>query len=138
MKLTARVIRILNASSLILNVGEQDGAERGMRFAIFTPSEEIVDPETGEPLGTLRSRKATVELRSVYPRFSVAFAPSQVRRVGSDPLSTLTGRTERVQGTFPVAPEEVDPLPTGSEVRVGDVAEMVESSSRTTPPAPTS
>lgn len=127
MKLSARVIRILDNTSLILNVGEEAGVQRGMRFGIYTPPDEIVDPETGERLGTLRTRKAIVEVRTVYPRFALASAPMRSRRVSPDPLAAFTGRTEQVQETFPVSPTELHPLPTGNEVHVGDVAELQES-----------
>ena len=46
-----RVIRIFDRRSLVLNVGTADGVSSGMRFGIWTPREEIVDPETFDTWG---------------------------------------------------------------------------------------
>src|SRR4051812_13058310 len=71
----ARVIRIVDNKRIILNVGTDDGVARGDQFAIYTPVERIVDPQTGEELGGYRHRKATIEADFVASRYTIATPP---------------------------------------------------------------
>jgi hypothetical protein len=105
---------------LLLNVGTNDGVERKMRFQIFTPSEEIVDPETGEVLGSYSRRKTTVEADQVFERFTIASRPYIYERSPRD-LGIL-GAGEQVWPDLPVSKAEIQPLPTGTRVRIGDRA----------------
>src|SRR5688500_13149048 len=109
-----RVIRILDDRNLVLNVGEQQKVTHGMRFGIYTPADEIVDPETKAILGRYRTRKALVEARVVYPRFSIVSAPL---RAGTTFDRAL--RAMRSYEPLPVATEDIQPLPTGAEIRIG-------------------
>jgi hypothetical protein len=114
-----RVIRIIDERTLVLNVGERDGVEGGMRFTIVTPPTEIVDPETKEHLGDYRQRKATVVARSVYERFTI-----------TRPDVLGLGSFARVFGTateqkLPIDRSYIEPMPTGSQIIVGDRAEEV-------------
>lgn len=133
-----RIIRILDRSTVVINLGEIDGVKSGTRFGIFTPEDRIVDPEKNEDLGTYRRRKATVEARSVHPRFTVASPPRATRIVeppavarqrglaGSSALLGALGgttRQEAYQPQLPVSPEEIEPLPTGDSIQVGDLVE---------------
>jgi len=125
-----RVIRILDTTTLIVNAGTNDGIEAGTRFGIYTPVEDVVDPETEEVLGRYRRRKAVVVATSVYPRFTVASAPTTRRRVTETSGGLLNfgiggtrNRTEVVQEDLPVAEFEVKPLPTGMDIHIGDHVE---------------
>lgn len=80
--LRGRVAQILNERELVINVGEQDGAEEGMRFAVLAGSPvQIPDPETGEPLGWLDREKVRVEAIRVMERMSVCIT-YETRLVG--------------------------------------------------------
>lgn len=87
-----KVARILNARELALNVGAQAGVKTGMRFYVLDPrGENIMDPDTGEDLGSLGHPKITVEVSHVEPRVSVArtFRTRRVNR-GGDASFALT------------------------------------------------
>lgn len=118
----ARVIRIISAKQLILNVGSDDGVSKPMKFAIFSPTIAIIDPDTGEQLGTYRDQKVAVEVDRVFERFTIASRPIQYDDEG------FYGDDDEPPGTWPDLPVEhvdIDPLPTGATVRVGDDAEQV-------------
>jgi hypothetical protein len=124
--IVGRVIRILDKQTLVLSVGSEHGVENGMQFNIYSPSEQIIDPETGEDLGGYRQRKATVVARTPYPKFTIAVTPMRSRRVPpEDPLSRFAGRTEQVQEQLQVRDNEIEPIASGSGVGVGDQAEEV-------------
>jgi hypothetical protein len=69
----AKVAKILTERELVLNRGTDSGIEIGMRFAIQNMNgQNIVDPETGEDLGSLDFSKTIVKIIDVYPKMSVA------------------------------------------------------------------
>jgi hypothetical protein len=124
-----RVIRILDDRRVVLNVGLDDGVERGMRFGIYTPQDEIVDPESGENLGSYRERKATAIAQVVAQRFTILQPPP---RGGNWLLESfksgrpgIPAQPERDDPRFPVEPYSVQPLPTGSTIKIGDAAEEI-------------
>jgi hypothetical protein len=130
--ITGRVIRLFDETRVAVNVGSNDGVEPGAAFGIFTPTDEIVDPETGEVLGGYRRRKAVVTAEEVYPRFTIAAPPQKRIRVQEPTRGTALGsllgggsrsRWQLVPGELDIEPGEAQQLPTGMTVRVGDHVE---------------
>jgi hypothetical protein len=117
----ARVIRIIDESRLILNVGTQDGIQRGDEFGIYTPTVEIVDPESGENLGRYRERKTTVRANFVADRYTIASPPPKYSGFTMFRLSSPNVEPRQL----PVDKTQIDPLPTTSLVRVGDTASLL-------------
>ena len=72
-RIEARVARILSARELVLNKGSDDDVNVGMRFAILnSKGTDIVDPESGEVLGSVEVEKTLVKVVRIYDRLSVA------------------------------------------------------------------
>lgn len=71
---TGRVVRILDETWLLANVGLEHGVATGDVFAVFAPGEEVTDPETGESLGRLELVKARVQAVHVQAKL-VQLAP---------------------------------------------------------------
>ena len=68
-----KVARILNSRQLVLNIGRNKNVGKGMIFKIVDDSgEDIVDPESGEELGSIYITKILVEITSVDEKLSVA------------------------------------------------------------------
>ena len=68
-----KIARILNAREVAINVGEEQGVERGMLFDILSlKGLGITDPDTGEELGSIELAKARVKIARVYSKISVA------------------------------------------------------------------
>ena len=55
----AKVAAVLDPSTVVLNRGSERGVRLGQRFLIYTVGGEIVDPDTGEPLGHLEVVRGT-------------------------------------------------------------------------------
>src|SRR4051812_6821678 len=52
--ITGFVARVLNSRELVINRGSEHGVELDMHFEVLAPEgEDITDPETGEPLGSI-------------------------------------------------------------------------------------
>lgn len=68
-----RVAQILNERELVINRGSCDGVALGMKFAVLDPrGQDIKDPDTGDPLGSLHRPKVEVQVTRVEERLAVA------------------------------------------------------------------
>ena len=67
-----KVAGILNSRELVINRGASDGVKDGMRFEVIDDSYEILDPDTGEALGTIKKVKLRVKVSDIQPRLSIA------------------------------------------------------------------
>jgi hypothetical protein len=132
--ISGRIIRIFDNQRVVMNLGAEHGVEEGMEFGIFTPEDLIIDPQTGEELGAYRRRKAIVVAREVFPTFAVASPPPRRERI-EDPGETIQGRIgigallgsraryRTVPGHLQVEAGDLQPLPTGVAVSLGDIVE---------------
>jgi hypothetical protein len=83
------VARILNEREIVINRGSNHGVKVGMQFAVLDPDfEELVDPETGDPLGEIDVPKAFLKTTRVAANFSVA-STFRTFTVGGGPLRSL-------------------------------------------------
>ena len=60
-QIAGKVAAIIDDTTLVLNIGADHGVVEGMAFAIFASHGEIVDPDSGESLGSWEMVKARVE-----------------------------------------------------------------------------
>ena len=67
-----RIIRIVDLSTVLVNLGRADGILPDTVFRILSESEEIIDPVTEEVLGNILVVKARLKSRQVYDRFTIA------------------------------------------------------------------
>ena len=67
-----KIAKILNTRELVINRGTDDGVKDGMRFEVIDDFDEILDPDTQEPLGAIKRVKIRVKVSYVQPRFSIA------------------------------------------------------------------
>ena len=87
-----KVAAIIDDTTLVLNVGLEDGVKEGMFFSIFALHGEIKDPDSGEALGNWEMVKARVIATHVQPRLCTVRAPMRVEApmIGDTrPLSTM-------------------------------------------------
>ena len=71
-KIRGKVARVLDSRMVAINVGARQGVKVGMKFSIMDAEHgEIIDPDSGEPLGSLLRRKAQVKITVVSALFSV-------------------------------------------------------------------
>ena len=87
-----KVAAIIDDTTLVLNVGSEQGVQEGMAFAIFALHGEIEDPDSGESLGRWEVVKARVLATHVQARLCTVRSPvvGEVPVVGDTrPLSTM-------------------------------------------------
>lgn len=122
---SGRVVRIFDDETLVVNLGSDDGVEKGATMSIYAPPVEITDPATGDELGAYHHPKGNVKVGSVHKKFCIA-GPFPIRRPVSKPAAPANlfqqfqteYRTER--GHLNIDEGDVDPFPSGSAIRVGD------------------
>lgn len=66
----AKVVSVLNDEKVVINRGVDHSVRKGQRFIIYASGGEIVDPDTGENLGTLEILKGEGEVEHVQQRMS--------------------------------------------------------------------
>lgn len=104
-----KIAKIISTTELVINAGLNQNINVGDKFQIIDKvgSEPVIDPDTGESLGTLDIIKGTVEVTSVYPNMSIvqseqttkspftqiAINPYQVREDLNVDKSQITGGT---------------------------------------------
>jgi len=71
-----RVIKV-SEGSIITNMGERNGISAGDTFTVFSPGEDILDPVTGENLGSEKTKVGTIEIVSVQEKFSKAVSKTE-------------------------------------------------------------
>lgn len=72
-RIEAVVAQILTERELALNKGKQDGVEIGMRFVVLNRrGRDILDPVTGQSLGSVELEKAIVKVVRVYDKLAIA------------------------------------------------------------------
>jgi len=67
-----KVARILDTRHLALNIGSSSGVRLGMYFDVLDPKgEDILDPDTGEVLGSVDRPKVRIIITKVEERLAV-------------------------------------------------------------------
>lgn len=137
-----KVARILSDEEVVLNVGSEDGVKAGMEFVIFSGSDHIIDPETGEDLGAIEIVKGRVGVYHVQDKISLArtltyqvrwpslleayeAAARQIGHIGSISLPLVESRIETRRRKLKVPEDQVSPLAEDLIVRVGDKVRSV-------------
>lgn len=102
-QIRGKVAQVLNSRELALNVGTDHGVRVGMLFDVLDPKgEDIVDPDTGDVLGSLARPKVRIKVISVQPKLAVASTYKKERiniggvGIGSAGLAQLLSPPEYV------------------------------------------
>ena len=121
--ITGNVARIISEKEIVLNVGKTDGVKEGMEFVIYSESEKIFDPETGEDLGSLEIIKGRVTVYHVQEKLSRA--KTSTYQSGSAYASidyfqaAISGSVTRYS-LLEVKDEDKKPIKEDKVVRIGD------------------
>lgn len=75
-------MKVINAqgNEVWINRGQDGGLKVGDTLTVFAPGVELIDPDTGENLGSAESRVGTITVTRVNPKFTIA----EVKRIAPD------------------------------------------------------
>ena len=70
--LEGKVAAVLNERELVINIGDKNGVEIGMKFKVLTEKPaKILDPDTKDELGMVDREKVRVEVVEIQKKLSV-------------------------------------------------------------------
>ena len=87
-----KVIKIISDKRIVINAGKNEVQIGDILRVIEKNSEEIVDPDTNEVLGTLDYIKATITVEYVYEHMSICKNYETKTVNALDPFETLRQR----------------------------------------------
>ncbi len=117
-----KVAKIISSKQIVVNAGLDDGLKKGDKLEIIDKfgDSPVIDPDTGENLGTLDLPKGFVTVTRVYPRMAIAESPKEP----GIPLSLNSAIFPLTQKDLNVDPEQITggfPEPSGTKIKVGDI-----------------
>jgi len=71
MNIEGKVADTPDEYTVVVNIGSEDGVKETHRYVIYSESEPIVDPETGEELGSIEYKVAEVKPTQIHESHSV-------------------------------------------------------------------
>jgi len=130
-KIRGRIIRILDRSTVIINLGRGEHIADDSIFNILGEPEAVIDPFTEEMLGHVSVVKSKLKASQVYERFTIATtkwttAHFTLPASMTEAFSGFVQTTVVDEGELLVDPKDVQPWKAKSEtpVRVGDYVEV--------------
>ena len=131
-QIEGKVAAIIDDTTLVLNIGSEQGVAEGTAFAIFATHGQIADPDSGELLGLWEMVKAQVVVTHVQPRICTVRAPvvDEVQMVGDTrPLSSMmvehsvtSAKAEEEWKRLQVRGSDISGRPQSQPIAVGDGA----------------
>jgi len=131
--ITGKVAKIVDESTVVINVGSKDGVKEAMRFLIVAEGDEVKDPDSGEVLGKWEIVKGRVVVSHAQERLAVCVAEPEEGKEGEKPRTLSAAMVEvsmpRAQGgvrsKLNVRPSEVSGGPSVGPIVVGDKVRAV-------------
>ncbi|HIC68503.1 MAG TPA: hypothetical protein EYO90_03115 [Candidatus Latescibacteria bacterium] len=128
-----KVAAVVDGTTLVLNVGGEQGVTEGMVFAIAAQYQEISDPDTDESLGNWEVEKARVVVSHVQERMCTVRSPLTPAAAPIGTLSTmmvrhsfgLYGNHGEDRQSLEVRTSGLAGRPRSQPIQVGDVARSI-------------
>jgi hypothetical protein len=120
-RIEGRVAQLIDDRTLVINRGSQHGVRIGMRFAVLNPrGAEIIDPDSGDTIGSVEIDKVVVKVVRVEELLAVAKTFRTLTTSIFPSLALYTGGTRRetLRSDETTYREELDPK--DSYINVGD------------------
>ena len=61
-----------SGSKVYINLGCRNGVSSSTQFDVYEPGEELIDPDTGENLGSESTKRGAIKVSAVKEKFSIA------------------------------------------------------------------
>lgn len=126
-----KIAKIISTKQVVVNAGSNVGLKVGDKLEIIDKfgDDPIVDPDTGENLGTLDLVKGNVIVSKVYPHMAIAdsrkvssFLKAMSPELLASPFSPLYGSS--YQEDLNVDPSQITggfPKSDNQQIRIGDI-----------------
>lgn len=71
MTIEGKIADIVDEYTVVVNIGSDDGVKNTHRYGVYTESDPIEDPETGEELGKIEHKVAEIKPVDINEEYSV-------------------------------------------------------------------
>jgi curli biogenesis system outer membrane secretion channel CsgG len=92
----------VQVNEVMLNRGQGAGIKVGQKFGVYNMGESVIDPDTGEALGSSETKAGVIEVTSVHPKFSKAKIVERILPI--NPGSICRTMAEETKENAPVYP----------------------------------
>jgi hypothetical protein len=112
------VAQLIDDRTLVINRGSDHGVQVGMRFAVLNrKGANVVDPETGESIGSVDVEKVLVKVVRVEPKLAVA-RTFRTFTTGFGAMFSSTSRRETLRTDSATYKQELSEQ--DSYIKIGD------------------
>lgn len=123
-----KIVRILDKRTVIVNLGYRDGVTKKTVFRILAEPEDIIDPDSGEKLGSVNVVKSKLKAQTVNEKFTIAttrWTINTYKGVNVNLLGSITDTETVDYGELNVDEKEIEPWKAQTEIPVkkGDEVE---------------
>lgn len=128
-KIKGRIIRIIDPTTVVINLGSDDGIVSSSRFYVLGEPEQVVDPVSNELLGTVNVTKIVLKTNQVFERFTIAVSKWTESKMKNNLTAFMTGfeyETLTYGTELNVEKGEIKPWRSKTEipVKIGDEVEV--------------
>lgn len=118
-----KIVRILDKKTVIINLGSKDGVDKSTTFRILAEPEDIIDPDSGEKLGSVNVVKSKLKAQKVDEKFTIA--STRWTDYGGLYLANIPGSETVDYGELNVPDDQIEPWKAKTEIPVkkGDEVE---------------
>lgn len=134
-----KVAKIINDTSLVINAGSEQGINKGDKFKIIGKlgNSTVIDPDTGENLGTLDDIKGEVIAAQIYPHMSICnsqIITSSPYQLSAQPIlqnslagliSSMNGESHREQLNVDKTQVTGGFKKSNKPIQIGDIAQLI-------------
>lgn len=123
-----KIAKIISTTELVINAGSKQNINVGDKFQIIDKvgSEPVMDPDTGENLGTLDIIKGMVEVTTVYPNMSIVQSERTINPLLQAPMEVAQSLSPyQVRKDLNVDKTQITggaPENENAPIKIGDVA----------------
>lgn len=127
-KRTGKVVKVLNRSEVVVNLGSQAGVGEDDVFVVYAPGEELWDPDTGESLGNLEIVRGRAQATHVQEKLTTLRSIETRSTLQDRKRPKVLTPIEQLAGLSPFQPQEevvtehVEVPAPFREVKIGDLA----------------
>jgi hypothetical protein len=135
-RIKAKVAKVLDNRTLIINAGSEKGVRLDMKFLISSSlNSKVLDPDTGDIIGAVAIPKIKVIVTRVDEKYSIAetYEYATINEGGSIPSSTALSKIfeqpklVKKYKTFEIEDHQKKEIEKErSIILIGDIAELIE------------
>jgi len=121
------IVKIISETTFVINAGSDDGFDVGDKFNIIGDGPaEIIDPITGELLGSFTGSKGQIVIMQIQPKMSLAQTETKFVNAFASSLQSLTGSYRQKELNVDLSQVTGGIATNNDPVQIGDKIEFVQ------------